>query len=518
MSSLKRARILTQAAFFVVFAVLLGMTAYHGRDEIAYPVKVFLELDPLIGVATLLSSHKLAAGLILGLITVGVTIVLGRVFCGWFCPLGALNDFVGSFRKKRVQKETRLDRSGLRFKYYILIGVLAAALFGFHVVGIVDPIALMVRSFSLAIGPAIDTIVHGFFDILYRTDVDWVVAASDPVYGFLRTNVISFEPPAFTQGGFIGILFITILLLNLVRRRFWCRFLCPLGAMLGLLTRFSLLNHHVDESCDGCKLCLTTCAGGANPSGETGEWRGAECVMCMSCESICPQEAISYRFGRPNPAERRTNLERRYILGAGAAGLAGLAVLRVSPTRTHADPDLIRPPGSVAEEDFRRRCIRCGECMKVCITNGLQPTLFQAGFEGMWSPVLVPRIGYCEFNCTLCGQVCPTDAIGELELHDKHHNKIGLAFIDRSRCLPHAHDVDCIVCEERCPTDPKAIYFESKTVDDRVAGREVKMPIVNPFQCIGCGICEYVCPVGENAAIRVSSVGEDRSDTNRIIL
>jgi polyferredoxin len=519
MSFLKRTRVISQAVFFTVFAVLLAKTAYHGQDEIAYPVKVFLELDPLIALTTFLASHTFAAGMTFSVITVLVTLVLGRVFCGWFCPLGALNDFVGSFRKKRVQKETKLDKHGMRFKYYVLIGILIAAVFGFHFVGILDPISLTVRSFAVAIIPAIDYLVHGFFDLLYRTDIGWITAVSEPTYEFLRAHVISFEQPAFVQGGFIGLLFITILLLNLVRRRFWCRFLCPLGALLGLLSRYSLLNHKLnEESCDDCKLCLTTCAGGARPNAETGEWRGAECVMCMSCESICPQQAIRYQFGKPHPKERRTDLKRRYLLGAGAAGLAGLAVFRVSPGRAHADPKLIRPPGAVAEEDFLRRCVRCGECMKVCITNGLQPTLFQAGLEGMWSPVLVPRLGYCEFNCTLCGQVCPTDAIVELEPEEKRHRKIGLAFFDRNRCLPHAYQIDCIVCEEHCPTDPKAIYFETVIVDDMVAGRELKLPIVNPHQCIGCGVCETVCPVGDEAAIRISSVGEERSETNRIFL
>jgi MauM/NapG family ferredoxin protein len=518
-SLLKRTRIVSQTVFLAVFFVLLMKTEYHGEDVIGYPVKIFLELDPLILITTFLASHAVTAGMFLSLITVVITLVLGRVFCGWFCPLGALNDFVGSFRRKRVPKETKLDKRGIKFKYYVLIGILIAAVFGFHFAGVMDPISLTVRSFAVAIAPALDYIVHGLFDLLYRTDVGWIVSLSEPTYEFLRAHVISFERPAFIQGGFIGLLFITILLLNFVRRRFWCRFLCPLGALLGLLSRFSLLNHKLDEeSCDNCKLCLTTCAGGARPTAEAGQWRGSECVMCMSCESICPQQAIRYQFGKPKPDERRTDLKRRYLLGAGAAGVAGLAVFRVSPGRAHANPKLIRPPGSVEEDEFLRRCVKCGECMKVCITNGLQPTLFQAGFEGLWSPVLVPRLGYCEYNCTLCGQVCPTDAIVELETEVKRNTKIGLAFLDKNRCLPHAFDVDCIVCEEHCPTDPKAIYFETKIVEDTAEGRELKLPVVNPHKCIGCGICEYVCPVGEQAAIRVTSVGEDRSDTNRIFL
>ena len=518
MSRLKKTRIVSQTVFFLLFLFLLTRTEYHGRDTIGYPVKVFLELDPLVFLSTLLSSHTVAPGMFLSFIVIGITVVLGRGFCGWFCPLGTMNDMVGALRRKKVPKETRLDTHGVKFKYYLLVGILVAAVFQFHFAGVLDPVSLIIRSFAVGIAAAGDYLTHSLFGLLYGTGVGAVRAVSEPVYEFLRTHVISFEQRSFVQGTFIGLLFIGVLALNFVRKRFWCRFLCPLGALLGLLSRFSLLNHKLEEAaCDDCKLCLTTCAGGARPNAG-GEWRGSECVMCMNCESICPQQAIRWQFGRPKPEFRRTDLKRRYLLGAGVGGLAGLAIIRVSPARGHADPKLIRPPGSVEEPEFLRRCVKCGECMKVCITNGLQPTLFQAGLEGMWSPLLVPRIGYCEYNCTLCGQVCPTDAIVELDLETKKHTRIGQAFIDSGRCLPHAFGLDCIVCEEHCPTAPKAILFEHEIVADEEGEREHKLPYIDPEQCIGCGICETVCPVGGEAAVRVNSVGEDRSPTNRFLL
>lgn len=507
--------------FLAVFLLLLAKTEYHGRDTIAYPVKVFLELDPLILLTTFLSSHAVVAGLFLSLIVVVVTVVFGRVFCGWFCPLGALNDFVGSFRRIKVRPETKLDRTGNKVKYYVLVGILVAAVFQIHFVGFLDPIALTIRSFSVAVSPAFNYLVHGVFDLVYKADVGPLSAVSEPAYDFLRNNVVSFGRPTFYQGGFIGLLFLGILALNFVRRRFWCRFVCPLGALLGLLSRFSLLNHKLDvATCDDCRLCLATCGGGARPHAESG-WRGSECVYCMNCENACPQKSISFSFGAPAPRSRRTDLKRRYLVQSGAVGLATLAFFRLSPAKSAqkaGNAKLIRPPGSVGEEDFLRKCIKCGECMKVCITNGLQPTLYQAGIEGIWSPVLVPRIGYCEFNCTLCGQVCPTDAIEKLDTEVKQKVKIGLAFFDLGRCLPHAFKIDCIVCEEHCPTSPKAILFEHRTVSDENGERELKLPYIDPEVCIGCGICENVCPVGDEAAIKVSSVGEERSDKNRFLL
>jgi ferredoxin len=157
--------------------------------------------------------------------------------------------------------------------------------------------------------------------------------------------------------------------------------------------------------------------------------------------------------------------------------------------------------------------------MKVCLTNGLQPILFEAGPEGIWSPRLVPRIGYCAYNCTLCGQVCPTNAIKKLSMAEKARIKIGLAFIDQGRCLPYAFGKNCIVCEEHCPTPKKAIWFQEKEMANREGARiMIKQPVVDPELCIGCGICEFKCPVKDRPAIRVTSAGETRSEANQPFL
>ncbi|MFH0899972.1 MAG: 4Fe-4S dicluster domain-containing protein, partial [Pseudomonadota bacterium] len=171
-------------------------------------------------------------------------------------------------------------------------------------------------------------------------------------------------------------------------------------------------------------------------------------------------------------------------------------------------------------------CVKCGACMKVCPTGGLQPALHEAGVEGLWSPILVPRIGCCEHSCTLCSRVCPTGAIRHLTLAEKVGSppvpepvRIGSAAFDRGRCLPWANDTDCIVCEEVCPTTPKAIYFKLETVTLRDGStRTLKRPYVDLERCTGCGTCEARCPVFDRAAIRVSSVGESRSAKNRVIL
>jgi ferredoxin len=142
--------------------------------------------------------------------------------------------------------------------------------------------------------------------------------------------------------------------------------------------------------------------------------------------------------------------------------------------------------------------------VKVCPTGALAPSLFEAGLEGLWTPLLVARMGYCDFSCHACGQICPTGAIPPLTLAEKRQRVIGTAYIDQNRCFPWASFRPCIVCNEVCPIFENAIALEEV---DMIApdGQRVHLqrPRVRQELCIGCGLCEYKCPVSGPAAIRV---------------
>ena len=213
-------------------------------------------------------------------------------------------------------------------------------------------------------------------------------------------------------------------------------------------------------------------------------------------------------------------------MGSLAAGVVAVPLFRSGDTfGVNHSPFLIRPPGSQPEKNFLERCIRCGQCMRVCPNNALHPTILEAGFEGLWTPYMIPKIGYCEPTCTLCGQVCPTGAIQELAFEEKVGDednqpmRMGTAFFDRGRCLPWAMATPCIVCEEWCPVSPKAIYVQEEMAID-TEGNEVRVqrPRVDPALCTGCGACEYACPVFDRKAVYVTSVGETRSEINQILL
>jgi polyferredoxin len=513
MQNLRRA---TQGIFLLIFVFLFLQTESKGADRLGYPVKLFLDFDPLIFITTILSAHTVVKALCFSLIVMIATAILGRVFCGWVCPLGTLNHIMGSLKKRRSDT---MNRDWYRVKYYILIFLVVSSLFTLQIVGIMDPISLLIRSLSISVYPLFSYTIRSVFDTIYDLHPAGIVDISESIYDLLKKGILSFNQPFFNQGVFIGLIFFIILGLNLLERRFWCRYLCPLGALLGILSRYSLLKRSVSEGCNECGSCASVCQGSASPD-KREDWKSAECLYCWNCENLCPQDAVRFGFFKKRESAD-IDLGRRRVVTSMLTGALAVPLLRTTPLSKSniSSPKLIRPPGALEEKEFLKRCVKCGECMKVCITNGLQPTFLEAGIEGIWSPVLVPVIGYCEFRCTLCGQVCPTGAIKELEIKEKKEVKIGLAMIDKSRCLPYAHATPCIVCEEVCPTPKKAIWFESAKVKNRLGMETViQQPRVDLELCIGCGICETKCPVKSRPAIYVTSIGESRSKQNQLLL
>ncbi len=533
----------TQAGFLVLFFHLFLQTTYHPINETGKGVDLFFEIDPLVMTTVWLAAHTIVAVLLFSIITLALTFVFGRWFCGWICPLGTLHNLATSVRDVKVKQ--KLQQGGYsrwqRSKYYLLAGFLGAALVGSNTVGWLDPICFLYRSTATAIYPVLNLGIQKLFGWIYRADPGAgkvrLTAVTEPVYEVLRRTFLAVEQPHYFWGLMIGLLFGMALAVNLFRARFWCRYVCPLGALLGITGKNPLVRIATDPaSCNDCRLCTADCQGGADPQGGV-SWKPAECFYCLNCRSSCPSDAISVRFEVPGkkliaaarwisnffcpPKEAKLDLSRRTLIAAGVTGLGGGLLFGTGPLGggKACNPELIRPPGALGEEEFLARCVRCGECMKVCPTNAIQPTFAEAGLQGMWSPVLKMKMGYCEYECTLCTQVCPTDAIRELSVQEKQQVKIGLAYFDRNRCLPYALARNCIVCEEHCPTPKKAIWFEEADVrNSRGEMVRVKQPHVNPELCIGCGICENKCPVFDRAAVIVTSVGETRNPRNQTLL
>ncbi len=483
-------RRISQILFLLLFISLFFFARFPYESFI--PADLFLRIDPLIGLITALSARSL--GLILpGLFVLLLTIPLGRFFCGWICPLGTcidLNDKI-FIQKKNISNFLR-DKKLYNIKFYILFFLISASLLSVQFVWFFDPIALLTRFLTLTIFPAFVWVVNGTLNVLFRFEF-----LDEPVYwtfDLLQQSVLPVRQPAFSSSILVLLIFLLILLAALISKRFWCRNICPLGALLGIFSKFRILNRYVDSTCAQCGICFSHCK--MNAIEDDYSSHVVECIECADCVDACKPGSISFRFSKPDD-NNKIDISKRQFIKSSSAGVVGAVVLGSTRQAVSGNTPL-RPPGSLDELDFLDRCIRCQECVKICSSTGgcLQPAVIKAGIEGFWSPVLDFASGYCEYSCNLCGQICPTGAIQNLSLQDKQKVKMGTAYFNKDVCIPWNNFQDCLVCEEHCPLPEKAIKFDVREVQKPDGSLEtVKFPFVNQDLCTGCGICEYKCPL-----------------------
>lgn len=500
-------------SLFLWFCVVssLGVQWWQLRG---WPVSWFLQLDPLVALGNVLTTGTLYGDLSWALVTIVLTVLLGRFFCSWVCPFGSLHHFVGYLGKRgkpvsRKVAENRYNRVQ-SIKYYLLAFLLAAAagalmsrlirfsaqssiaLWSLAIASAgISALALIKSSWKVRKASGVLLLLLGFWTALaFFFSVDRLIGASlqtgllDPIPLIYRSVNLMLLPVAhaglqdisvnqryYDGAWFIGIVFLSAVLLNLKVPRFYCRYVCPLGALYGVLGRFALWRiGKTSHECVQCGLCEKDCEGGCNPSGSI---RISECVLCMNCMHDCAHDLMNYRlFPSASGEITSPDVTRRGIILCLASGVIAVPVVRLNGgMASNWNSALIRPPGALPEGDFLSRCLKCGQCMRVCPTNIIQPCGIEGGLEGLWTPVLNFRIGTsgCQLNCVACGHVCPTAAIRPLSLDEKRGQnvfsgtgpmRLGTAFVDRGRCLPWAMDKPCIVCQENCPVSPKAIFVQ----------------------------------------------------------
>jgi ferredoxin len=484
-----------------------GPWSLHERDPGAWPshyadnlaakeglaAELFLVIDPLVSLSTGVASRSWVWSLGCAAVILLVCVFIPRGFCGYLCPLGTLIDlFDWSVGKRITRFRVGDDGWWVHIKYWLLLGVMVAAAAGVLVSGFFAAIPVITRGMLFTLAPLQNGAANGWHQV---PPLNWGHALS-------------------------LLLFFGVLGLGLLRPRFWCKYVCPSGAVFSLGNLFRMSERKVESSCIHCNKCVEICPFDAiKPDFTT---RVTDCTLCQSCGGVCPTQAIKF-VGRwendhlkmvNDPPTHETALGRRGFLAASigvAAGTAGGAVSAAMATVWGArldDPNAprpVRPPGSVPEQEFLQMCIRCGECFKACPSDVLQPLGFQQGLEGLWTPQVVADWAGCASSCNACGQVCPTGAIRALPIEEKKAARMGLAIVNEQTCLPFDEREACQLCVDECiNAGYNAIEFTQVGTEVDNEGRPVEgtgylAPVVLAEKCVGCGLCQTRC-YGVNVA------------------
>lgn len=493
MKKLVVAKRASQAVFLFLFVYSLWMASYSLHD--GFLSGLFFRTDPLVIGITSISERTLLCGTVISFVMILLAFIFGRFYCGWVCPLGASIDLAGWTGKKikKVPRETVQKARVLKF--FILFFIFILACFGMQFAWVLDPTVIMGRFVSLNFIPG------GAFltDLLFVKTMETFKTFSGPLYdaytGF-TSSVLSVNGHHYSNSMGVILLFLVICFLSFAALRFWCRVVCPLGALYGICAGKAVFGRTA-KKCVNCGLCVDGCPMGAIKDGNL--YDKQECVLCMDCVYNCPRSAVRFEFPQKSVSvPDGAGIDRKdFLLMMGMAFLS-MGFKRAKKGSVEGE-SVIRPPAALKGEAFLDRCVRCGNCMKACVTNGLQPVFLESGWRGLWTPQLVPEIGHCEFNCNLCGKVCPTGAIKNLPLGEKQKVKLGLAEINKKICIAWGLKEDCIVCQEYCPLPEKAI----KLVEEKIGSGVLYKPEVDDKLCIGCGACQNACPVRPVRAIRV---------------
>lgn len=449
------------------------------------PVELLLWLDPLVGLSTAIAARWWNVALIGMAAILAICVVFPRAFCGYICPLGTLIDVFDFTLGKRARALRTCTREAVgtpgftNLRFYLLAAVLAAALFGVLLSGVVAAIPLLTRGllFSAA-------------NLQLGLSRNWGMVP--PLSGAVWLSLA---------------LFALVFLLGLFGPRFWCRYVCPSGALLSLPSFWRRNRRQVSDRCIECGKCVEVCPFDAiEPDFST---RALNCTFCQTCGGVCPTQAISFvpvwasaRPDRPDVIAAQP-VSRRAMLGAVAAGVASAVGARAHAAEKKGP---VRPPGSVAEERFVDLCIRCEQCIKVCPGPVLQAAGFDRPLEALWTPIAVFAHAGCHQNCNFCTQVCPTGAIEPLTLDQKRKTRMGLASIDPTLCLPHRGERECQLCVDECNAagyraiEMRPVKLATGSVPEGAFSPDeieqmgrILAPVIQPEACTGCGLCEYRC-------------------------
>ena len=435
-----------------------------------------------------------------------VTLIFGRVYCSVVCPLGIMQDIVSNLSGRRKGKRARFSftKENKWLRYIVALLFIALLITGFSwAAALIEPYSAYGRMVNALLSPLYLWINNLLAYIAERTDS----------YAFYSVDIWMRSTIAIAIS---AVTFITIALLAWRGGRTWCNNICPVGTLLGTISRYSLFRPTIDSSkCAGCKLCERSCKSSCiNVEEKSIDY--SRCVACMNCLEKCNRGAIKYKytgFGASENKETSINDSRRSFLAVSGAMIGssilaqegkisdgGLAVIEDKKIPKRSVP--IVPSGAESLANFTQHCTSCQLCVSKCPNNVLRPS---QSIERLLQPELSFERGFCRPACNICSQVCPNGAIKPIEKAMKSAIKIGTAVWVPDNCIAYSEGVSCGNCERHCPNG--AI----KMVECKDKPRASKIPVIDTERCLGCGACEYVCPARPFSAIFVEGIEEHRT-------
>ncbi len=452
------------------------------------------------------------------LVVAVLTLLFGRIYCSAICPLGILQDVftrISNRYKKKKNRIFRFTRPWTKVRYGLLILSFLGLLFGTVLfIDLLDPYSNFGRIFTFFVKPVVVWFNNIAAGLLEQMDV----------YVLAPVNVIPVPIPVFLIQLFI---FGVVVWFSLFYGRLFCNTICPVGTLLGWISKVSLFRIRFDEStCTYCGLCGYVCKASCLDM-KNNYVDVSRCISCFNCLTVCKSSSVVYGLPKrdtvpaieyPNKGEEVDVSKRKLILGSLAfwLGMAGISMARekqtpqepqdtlkvkiipknVKPTTIKENRERpVCPPGSASISQFNDKCTACNLCVNACPSDVLQPSLFEYGLMGLLQPRMDYWSGYCNHECIRCLEVCPTGAILPLEKETKMLTQLGITKFVKDNCIVHTDKTDCGACSEHCPTKAvKMIPYEDT---------ELVIPEVTNEICIGCGACEFACPTTPYKAIYV---------------
>ena len=435
-------------------------------------------------------------GVVIGLVL--LTLLMGRIYCSVICPLGVLQDIFGWLGKK-AKKNRYTYSKPLSILRYVMLGVLVVALvagFG-SIAGLIAPYSAFGRIASTFLAPV--------YQLGNNLLASW--AESMDSYAFYSVDI-------WWKGGITFVValvtLVALFVLAFKNGRTYCNTICPVGTVLGFLSRYSYLKPVIDTTkCNGCGLCARNCKASCIDS-KNHAIDYSRCVVCLDCIDKCRQGAIKYvpraKAGQSAPSGASADKGRRAFI-AGTARVAGASVAKAQKLKMDGGYAVIEdkkipnretpltPPGSLSARNLAQHCTACQLCISACPNQVLRPS---GGLNNFMQPETSYERGYCRPECTKCSEVCPTGAIKPITKEEKTAIQIGHAVWVAENCIVNSDGQKCGNCARHCPTG--AIQMVPKDPNDK---KSLQIPVVNTERCIGCGACENLCPSRPFSAIYV---------------